>query len=203
MSLTAIAFMLALGLPPGQSPAAHSASTVPANPSSAAKTVPAKNPVPVSSAAKTKQNVIPLAFKEFLEVSSGALKPTAKLLACDNKRVRIVGFMAQMEDPIQGGFYLCPRPVFCDEGGGGTGDLPPESVFVIVRSAKGKVLAHKPQPLEAVGILHIGAQTDEDGHVSMIRLILDRPNDAPPKAVPAKQKPARSAVKSKTRSTHK
>ena len=188
MSLIAILLTLALG--PLQTPAS-------------ASTIPAKKPAATAAVSTAKPTVILLAFKEFLEVSHGDLKPTAKLLACENKRVRLVGFMAQMEDPIKGGFYLCPRPVFCDEGGGGTGDLPPESVFVIVRSAKGKVLEHKPQPLEAVGILHLGAQTDEDGHVSMIRLILDRPNDAPPKAAPAKQAPARSAVKSKTRSTHK
>ena len=47
--------------------------------------------------------------------------------------VRIVGYMAHfLEDPPKGMFYLCPLPVSLDEGGAGTGDLPPDHIRVSV-----------------------------------------------------------------------
>jgi len=122
----------------------------------------------------------PLLFREFFEPAAGELKPSAKLLTLNGKRVRLVGFMAQMENPPRGAFYLCPRPVFCDEAGGGTADLPAEAVRVIVRSAKGKEIALLSRALEVTGILEVGNRTEEDGHVSAIRLILDSPQNLPP-----------------------
>lgn len=119
-----------------------------------------------------------LAFKEFFEVSSRALKPSAKLLSLNGKRVRIVGFMAQMELPPTGAFYLCPRPIVCDEAGGGTADLPPDNVLVVVPSMHGKVLDFTPRLLEATGVLEVGNRPEEDGRVSAIRLILDSTNES-------------------------
>ena len=69
------------------------------------------NTAPPPPAAET------LAFRDFFERGTSALEPSAKLLALDGKRVRIVGFMAQMEEPPRGAFYLCSRPVLAAEGG--------------------------------------------------------------------------------------
>src|SRR5256885_684817 len=52
----------------------------------------------------------PLAFDEFLAPSTRELKPSAKLAGLNGRRVRMVGFMAHMESPPAGAFYLCPRP---------------------------------------------------------------------------------------------
>jgi len=126
-----------------------------------------------------------LEFREFFAPSNLELKPSAKLLALNGKRVRLVGFMAQMEDAPPGAFYLCPRPVFCDEAGGGTADLPPNAVRVIVRSAKDKSIAFTPQLLEVTGILEVGNRTEENGVVSAVRLILDVSQDAHHTLAPA------------------
>ncbi len=129
--------------------------------------------------AKTHDSVIGLSFKEFFESGAGGLKPSPTLLRLSGKRVRLVGFMAQMETPPLGAFYLCPRPINCDEEGGGTADLPAESVLVIVRSQSGKAIAFSPRALEVTGILEVGNRQDPDGRVSFIRLVLDGPDELP------------------------
>jgi hypothetical protein len=119
----------------------------------------------------------PLAFGELFESSPRELKPTAKLLRLDGKRVKMVGYMAQMEEPPSGAFYLAARPTFCGEGGAGTGDLPPDAVRVVVRSRRGKPVPFIPGPLEVTGILEVGNRAEEDGAVSAIRLVLDQFKD--------------------------
>jgi hypothetical protein len=121
----------------------------------------------------------PLDFHEFFEPSHARLEPTAKLLGLNGKRVRLSGFMVKMELPSKGAFYLAATPIFCDEAGGGTADLPPETVRVTVRSAGGAEVPFMPGPLEVSGVLEVGNQTDEDGRVSAVRLTLDRPQDVP------------------------
>lgn len=121
----------------------------------------------------------PLSFQELFEPSPRELKPTAKLLSLHGRRVRLVGYMARMESPPRGAFYIAPHPVFCDEAGGGTADLPPEAVRVVVRSAAGQAIPWVPRPLEVTGTLELGPQPDEEGRVSSIRLVLDRPRDLP------------------------
>jgi len=130
----------------------------------------------------------PLAFSEFFEPAPGELKASAKLLGLDGRRVRLVGFMAQMEEPPDGAFYLCPRPVFCDESGGGTAALPPEAVRVVVRSAQGKKISFIPHALEVTGLLEVGHHAAEDGQVAPVRLILDRPPDSPHSPKPSRKK---------------
>jgi hypothetical protein len=119
-----------------------------------------------------------LSFRELLERSARGLRPSTRLLALDGQRVRLVGYMAQMEEPPKGGFYLCPAPVLATEGGGGTADLPPDAVLVIVKAARGRHLAHISRPVEVTGILQVGTEVDDEGHVSNIRIVLDGP--APP-----------------------
>ncbi|HZS06376.1 MAG TPA: hypothetical protein VFD58_16170 [Blastocatellia bacterium] len=145
----------------------------PASPGAALRKARAPSTAPVTR----------LEFSEFFEPATSELKPSVKLLSLDGKRARLTGFMAQMEDPPEGAFYLCPRPVACDESGGGSGDLPVESVRVIVRSAKGRRIDFIPRAIEVTGILRVGRQNDDpgdvSGHVSLIRLILDGPGGRP------------------------
>jgi hypothetical protein len=116
-----------------------------------------------------------LSFRDFFESGLGPLRLSERMRRLDGKRVRMVGFMAEMESPPTGGFYLCQAPVAAGEGGGGTADLPPSAVLVVVRSAGGKVLGHRRQPLEVTGVLQLGAQVDREGRVSRIRILLDGP----------------------------
>lgn len=121
-----------------------------------------------------------LAFDQILESGIGGVRLSARIHQLESKRLRMVGFMPQMEIPAHGAFYLCPRPLFADESGGGTADLPPNTVRVVVRSAPGDEVAFIPGPLEVTGILEIGRREEVDGTVSFVRLILDRPEDATP-----------------------
>jgi hypothetical protein len=113
-----------------------------------------------------------LELRELLEPGP-VLKPSVKAVSLTGKRVRLVGFMAQMELPPKGGFYLVPRPLHVDEAGSGTADLPPDSVLVVSRSTAGQTLPFMQGALEVTGILEIGNRADEDGRVSAIRLLLD------------------------------
>jgi hypothetical protein len=101
------------------------------------------------------------------------------LLELSGQRVKLVGFMAKMEVAPKGAFYLTPRPVSCDEEGGGTADLPPEAVYVLVRSSAGEEIPHTPRALEVTGLLDVGYRVEQDDRVTHIRLLLDRPQDLP------------------------
>ena len=115
-----------------------------------------------------------LEFSEFFDASARNLKPSNKLMGLKNKRVRLTGFMAQMENELEGSFFLVPRPVFCDEEGGGNADIPPEAVLVIVPFRAHEKIPFVQGPIEVTGILELGNK-EENGRVSSIRLIMDRP----------------------------
>ncbi len=126
----------------------------------------------------TRKDDLPrIAFGDFLEVSSQEPRLSKRLLELSGQRVKLVGFMAKMEVAPRGAFYLTPRPVSCDEEGGGTADLPPEAVYVMVRSSAGKEIPHSPRALEVTGLLDVGYRVEEDDRVTHIRLLLDRPED--------------------------
>jgi len=133
-------------------------------------------PVKVAAAleAKPTTRAIPLDFQGWFEATPRELKATPKLLSMNGKHVRLVGYMAHMEAPPKGVFYLCPHPTFCDEEGAGTADLPPEAVRVIVRGAQHQDLPFSARPLIVTGVLQIGPKTEADGQVSSLRLVLDQ-----------------------------
>jgi hypothetical protein len=120
-----------------------------------------------------------LRFSELLEHAGEALRPSSRAAALAGRRVRLDGFMARMEDPPRGGFWLVPRPLECDESGDGTGDLPPDAVFVVVRSAAGREVAFRSGALSVTGILELGPRADGQGRVSSIRIVLDGPAAGP------------------------
>jgi hypothetical protein len=115
-----------------------------------------------------------LAFREFFEPTSRELRPSARLGSLEGRRVRLVGFMVRSEEPPKGGFFLCPFPVVATEAGGGTADLPPESVFVLIPAATGRAVPHVARPVVVEGVLELGSRAGEDGQVSSIRVVLDR-----------------------------
>jgi hypothetical protein len=70
--------------------------------------------------AADRDGVAPLKFSDSFEISGSQLRPSSRLVSLRGRRVRIAGYMARMEEPLEGAFYVCPRPVYCDESGGGT-----------------------------------------------------------------------------------
>jgi hypothetical protein len=105
----------------------------------------------------------PLALSELLAPSL-ALEPSDKARALLGKRVRVTGFMADMELPPRGGFFLVAHPLHCDEGGAGTADLPPESLFVISDRPAAESIPQIAGPIDVVGTLELGA-SDPHAHV--------------------------------------
>jgi hypothetical protein len=133
-----------------------------------------RQPVPASSnqASSLQSQAARLEFTELLE-RGPKLQPSARVLGLNQKRVRLVGFMAQMEEPIKGGFYLVSHPMSLDESGAGTGDLPLDAVLVLIPGAEGRVIPQMQGALEGMGTLEVGNRSDADGRVSNFRLILD------------------------------
>jgi hypothetical protein len=118
-----------------------------------------------------------LEFRELLASTGQGLRPSERAASLEGRRVRMVGFMAHMEVAPRGAFYLTPRPVSCDEAGAGNADLPPEAVYVVVRSAGGEEIEFTPRVLEVTGRLEVGNRVEADGRVTHLRLVLDRPQD--------------------------
>lgn len=117
-----------------------------------------------------------LGFDQLFAPGERTLVPSARLRALHGARVRMTGFMAAMENPPVGSFYLTPGPVRCDESGGGTADLPPATVRVVVPSAAGRPVPFVPGPLEVTGVLRLGPQEDGRGRLFHLHLLLDAPS---------------------------
>lgn len=102
------------------------------------------------------------------------LAPSARARSLAGREIRLVGFMVETEEPSVGGFWVASRPVECDEGGGGTGDLPPDAVRVVLRANPGEPVPHVPGPLAVTGVLEIGLASGPEGPPSTFRLLVDR-----------------------------
>jgi len=113
-----------------------------------------------------------LTFRD-LAPASPKQRFSEQVLALNGRRVRLTGYMAQSEQPLEGAFFLCPVPTFLDEGGGGTGDLPPDSVRVTVPSLAGRPVPFAARPVEVTGRLDLGYRDEPDGQVSWVRLTVD------------------------------
>ena len=117
-----------------------------------------------------------LAVSELL-ASAGPLAPSSKARALSGKRVRLSGFVADMDRSPPGAFYLVPRPLHCDEAGGGSADLPPDAVLVTLSAPGLSERAVEPVPgaVEVVGTFEVGNRADAQGWVANFWLRMDAP----------------------------
>jgi hypothetical protein len=111
-------------------------------------------------------------FAELYQFGARAPEPTPKLLALQNKRVTLVGYMVELERPARGAFYLAPYPTICDESGAGRAGIPPTAVLVVPKAARGMQIAFVPGTLEVTGVLEVGNQ-ESDGELATVRLRVD------------------------------
>lgn len=139
---------------------------------------------PANAAADANEAVLPpaaegvtdLKFRELYKMPIGprGLEPSEKLLALDNKRVRLVGYMVHEDEPQAGVIILSPFPVSApDAEDGPADDYPPQIVYVHLRpgqSAGG--MPWTPQLLVFEGTLELGPREESDGRVSAVRLIV-------------------------------
>ena len=126
-----------------------------------------------SAPAPTRAAATELRFADLVSAAT-ELGPSELARRLGGQRVRMVGFMAELESGPQGAFYLTPRPVRCDEAGAGTGDLPIESVLVSVPFMPGAQVPHVDGALEVTGTFDSGARVDA-GYPSSFRIRLDEP----------------------------
>ena len=119
----------------------------------------------------------------FVQTQAGPrIAPAVEALR--GKRVKLVGYMVEMEDAPLGAFYLARRPSFADESGAGTGGLPPHAVRVELPHLAGQEVQFQAGPIEAVGRLEVGRAVDADGRVSWLRLVVDPPRPRSSAATP-------------------
>jgi hypothetical protein len=116
--------------------------------------------------------VAQLSFSDLFE-AAGPLRPSRRAEDLSGKRVRIEGFMARMEIPPSGAFWLCKAPLELDEGGGGSGDLPVESILVVLTPPQEGPVAPIRGPLRVEGRFETGRKVSPDGTVSLFRIVLD------------------------------
>ena len=136
---------------------------------------------------------ISLTFADFFEPGAGLI-PTSKILMASGQRVRMLGFMVRMEKPSERAFFLAPRPLICDEAGGGTADLTPDAVRVDVPWAQAPEIPFVPGPVEVVGTFAVGGHEEDDGRSSTFRITLDHPlPKSLTKASPSRATPAGDA----------
>jgi hypothetical protein len=112
-----------------------------------------------------------------LYVANGTgIRVAPEVEALAGHRVRVVGYLAKMEDYVpHGAVYLTRLPVEAEEGGGGTGDLPPGALRVEVPRLAGEEIEFVPGAVEVIGTLQVGRAEDEEGRVSWLRVVVDDP----------------------------
>lgn len=114
-----------------------------------------------------------LEFRELVEFDGSTPKLSVRAKAVSGRRVRMVGYAAHLEQPPANGFYLTPIPVHGDESGGGTADLPLESVFVLLDPRRSRTETEADCLVEVTGLLDVGHAEDTEGRTNWLRLSPD------------------------------
>lgn len=138
------------------------------------------------------EGVAEIKFTEFYQMPVGprGLELTDKARALAGRRVRLLGFMVEQDEPAPGVALLAPYALTASEHEYGLcDDLPPAVVFVTVPAFRGKAVPFTPGPLLLTGRLEVGPHEEADGRVSHLRLVLDA--EPPPAPAPS----AASAIK--------
>lgn len=126
--------------------------------------------------------VTELKFSEFFVSPTGdrGLTFTEKLRSLEGRRVRVLGYMAQQEQPVPGMFLFNAIPVRLNEEHYGLADdLPAATLFVSVPTQRDVVVRHTPELMLLTGTLSIGNREEADGRISAVRLQLEAPSSSP------------------------
>lgn len=123
--------------------------------------------------------VVDLRFGDFFvrPVGTRGLELTEKLRGLDGRRVRILGYMVQQEEPPPGRLLLAPMPAQIHEHDNGLAeDLPAAMVFVSVPTSPDAAVPFVPGLMLLSGTLSVGGRSEPDGRISLVRLALDPPD---------------------------
>lgn len=126
-----------------------------------------------------------LGFNEFFlnPVGPRGLEPSARLLSLNGKRVRILGFVAEMERTNKRNIIFAPVPLKPQPEEYGLADeIPAAHVLVTIPGDPETQVPLVPGALMLTGTLAVGNSTN-DGETSFVRMILDAPaaSDVPTK----------------------
>lgn len=132
---------------------------------------------PISTIGEAQHTVyadaIQLRFGELIASDAGHVRLSERAKALANQRVRMTGYVAKLELPPEGAFYLTAHPVTGDESGAGTSDLPLDSVLVEASTLARNAVQSIEGPVEVTGQLALAPAEDSQGRVHRIRLLLD------------------------------
>jgi|GEM_PF-4717075 len=126
------------------------------------------------------EGVTDLAFQEFFQnpVGPRGLEPTAKLLSLNGKRVRILGYVAEMERTNKRNIIFAPVPLKPQPEEYGLADeIPAAHVLVTIPGDPDKQVPLVSGALLLTGALSVGNST-ADGETSFVRMLLDTPAEA-------------------------
>lgn len=140
----------------------------------------ARKPVEAIKLPPLPEGVEEISFHEFFKnpVGPRGLEPTAKLLSLNGKRVRIMGFVAEMERPNKRNIILAPMPLKPQPEEYGLADeIPAAHVFVTIPGDPNEQVPLVQGALLLTGTLSVGNST-KDGETSFVRMLLDAPAPA-------------------------
>ncbi len=150
--------------------------------SATVKVQPAEEVKPTTQAISSQSaGITELKFSEFFvsPIGNRGLTLTDKLRGLHGQRVRILGYMAQQEQPVPGMFLFSAIPVRLNEGHYGLADdLPAATLFVSMPKNCDQVIPHTPGLMLLTGTLSVGNREEADGRISAVRLALDLPESA-------------------------
>lgn len=125
------------------------------------------------------EGVSELRFDEFYKMPVGprGLEPTEKLLSLNGKRVRILGYMANMQMRGNRQMMLAPVPLKAQPlEYGQADDIPATHVLVRVPGNAAQAVPYTPGLLLLTGKLTVGGRS-LDGENAFVRLLLDSPQE--------------------------
>jgi hypothetical protein len=140
------------------------------------------------------EGVTELGFDEFYKMPVGdrGLEPTGKLLSLNGKRVRIVGYMAEMQLRGNRQMIFAPVPLKAQPlEYGQADDIPAAHVLVRVPGNASERVPFTPGLMLLTGKLTVGGRS-LDGENAFVRLLLDPPQETSPAPAAATSAPAAS-----------
>jgi hypothetical protein len=140
----------------------------------------AQKPVDAIKIPPLPEGVEEISFQEFFKnpVGPRGLEPTSKLLSLNGKRVRIMGFVAEMERSNKRNIILAPMPLKPQpEEYGPADEIPAAHVLVTIPGDPNKQVPLVQGALLLTGTFSVGNST-KDGEISFVRMLLDAPAPA-------------------------
>lgn len=123
------------------------------------------------------EGVQELGFHEFFQnpVGPRGLEPSAKLLSLNGKRVRILGFVAEMERTSKRDIIFAPIPLKPQPEEYGLADeIPAAHVLATIPGDPNEQVPLVAGPLLLTGTLSLG-NPPQNGESSFVRLLIDSP----------------------------